>query len=295
LHGTIINNVNNNNNIIIIINNSIYNTIYFLLFIINNIIYLSGNFSRWTLRILFPKLWKISELYIRDSLTDIIGKHKGVRISRVWNSENSICEIKMTKFRWRMRYSKNSSRLNHSNILISSPTCCSDIQISEYVRNSELHLPWAARCTDIVRYVRVSGIYFKYRARDSESTTRATALFYIAHVRISTFLPSARARPIRFKNLSIAVPRGVKRAEVPGACYVPTMRILRLRLSGVAYAIPSCRTDISRHLAAAGATSYVHHRRWIRFLSRRGKPEELYCTGRINPPLNRAAFRLQIN
>lgn len=30
----------------------------------------------------------------------------------------------------------------------------------------------------------------------------------------------SRARPIRFKNLSIAVPRSVKRAEVPGACYV---------------------------------------------------------------------------
>lgn len=98
-------------------------------------------------------------------------------------------------------------------------------------------------------------------------------------------------RPICFKKLSIAVPRGVKRAEVPGACYVPTMRILRLRLSGVAYAIPSCRTDIPD-----SAAPYVRFATGDEFgFYPDGKPEELYCAGRINPPLNRATFRQQIN
>jgi len=83
-------------------------------------------------------------------------------------------------------------------------------------------------------------------------------LFYLYTTRVSSV--RARARPIRFKKLSIAVPRGVKRAEVPGACYVPTMRILRLRLSGVAYAIPSCWTDIPDSVAAGAVRTFRHGR-----------------------------------
>lgn len=88
----------------------------------------------------------------------------------------------------------------------------------------------------------------------------------------------SRARPIRFKKLSIAVSRAIKRAEVPGVCYVPTMRILRLRLCRESYAIPSRRTDIPDSAAA------VHpHERDMRilFLSpcRRALSDEsiLYC------------------
>lgn len=82
---------------------------------------------------------------------------------------------------------------------------------------------------------------------------------------------------------------------MPGACYVPTMRILRLRLSGVAYAIPSCRMDIPDY-AAAWRRMYVRFATGDEFgFYPDDKPEELYCAGRINPPLNRAAFRQQIN
>lgn len=171
----------------------------------------------------------------------------------------SIREIKMTKFRWRaiFREFKSLESSGYSNIRPS------DIQISEYVRNSELHLrnPVAIPL-DTRSGILVLHYDFHRNPRDGERDVDFISLFYAAYFGLLSW----RARPIRFKKLSIAVPRGVKRAEVPGACYVPTMRILRLRLSGVAYAISSCRTDIPDS-AAAGAVRTFRHGRWVRFLS----------------------------
>lgn len=110
-------------------------------------------------------------------------------------------------------------------------------------------------------------------------------IFYVgALFRCSSFpYIRARARPIRFKKLSIAVPRSVKRAEVPGACYVPTMRILRLRgcrgsrirnsFLSDGYS-PTQRSSRRRAFAAGDEFGFYPD----------GKPEELYCTGRNNPP-----------
>jgi len=109
-------------------------------------------------------------------------------------------------------------------------------------------------------------------------------IFYAGALFRRSFCPCARARarPIRFKKLSIAVPRSVKRAEVPGACYVPTMRILRLR---------GCRESHTQFLPAGRIFSTQHCGRRRAFAAGDefsfypdGKPEELYCTGRNNPP-----------
>lgn len=164
-----------------------------------------------------------------------------------------IREIKMTKFRSRaiFREFKSLESSGYSNIRPS------DIQISEYVRNSELHLrnpvaiPLDTRSGVLVLRYDSAGIH--------DDRQRCRLYFYFMPARPREHFgssPRTRARPILFKKLSIAVPRGVKRAEVPGACYVPTMRILRLRLSGVAYAISSCRMDIPDS-ATAGAVPYV--------------------------------------
>lgn len=163
-----------------------------------------------------------------------------------------IREIKMTKFRSRaiFREFKSLESSGYSNIRPS------DIQISEYVRNSELHLRNPVAIP--VRYAKwYTSIALRFRRNPRDGQGMSTLfLFYVA----GGCALLARARPIRFKKLSIAVPRGVKRAEVPGACYVPTMRILRLRLSGVAYAISSCRTDIPDSAAAGAVPTFRHGR-----------------------------------
>lgn len=216
----------------------------------------------------------------------------------------SIREIKMTKFRSRaiFREFKSLESSGYSNIRPS------DIQISEYVRNSELHLrnpvaiPLDTRSGILVLRYDSAGIHETERDVDFISILCDRVRVRNAYIYFGSSLRRRRCRrrhalrPIRFKKLSIAVPRGVKRAEVPGACYVPTMRILRLRLSGVAYAIPSCRADIPDSAAPAVRT-YVRFATGDEFgFYPDGKPEELYCAGRINPPLNRAAaFRQQIN
>jgi len=178
----------------------------------------------------------------------------------------SIREIKMTKFRSRtiFREFKSLESSGYSNIRPS------DIQISEYVRNSELHLRNPG--SDTVRYAKwytSIALRFRRNPRDGERNVDFISILYTMPRLFRLF--TSRAWPIGFKKLSIAVPRGVKRTEVPGACYVPTMRILRLRLSGVAYAIPSCRMDIPDSAAPRCGRSVrtFRHGRWVRFLSRR--------------------------
>lgn len=159
-----------------------------------------------------------------------------------------------------MRYSKNSSRPNHSDILISSPTWRSDIQIyrSTYgIRNCI----WAARCTDIVRYVQV--VYIYSGEIRGENLRIYSSILYIAHVCTLTFLAFLGLSALKTYRLpSLRKTRGSARRPVmyrQWEYYVSGCRESHTQF------LPVGRI-FSRHLAA----SYVHHGRWIRFLSRTG-------------------------